>query len=123
MTWREEAACLNLPVDPFFPEQGQSAAPAKKICATCPVRNECLDYAMTTGQEYGVWGGLTEDERHELRRGRGNVRPRAKRVDHQLVIDLLQQGHSAQKIADHIGCHVQTVFGIQRDMRNAAKEA
>jgi hypothetical protein len=41
---------------------------AKKICACCPVQTACLVSAMTTGQQYGIWGGLTEDERRRLRR-------------------------------------------------------
>jgi WhiB family redox-sensing transcriptional regulator len=41
---------------------------AKAICATCPVQPECLRYAIETRQEYGIWGGTTEDERRGLRK-------------------------------------------------------
>jgi WhiB family redox-sensing transcriptional regulator len=71
--WRQQAACAD--VDPliFFPvgvsEEAQAATDvAKSICAECPVAQECLLFAVTTNQEYGVWGGLDEEERKEVRR-------------------------------------------------------
>lgn len=76
--WYADAACAH-GADPeiFFPELGQTAAPALAICAGCPVRDQCLQYAKGTDQHYGVWGGTTErqrqDERgHALRQGRSD---------------------------------------------------
>jgi WhiB family transcriptional regulator, redox-sensing transcriptional regulator len=72
--WRRRAACRGEEPELFFPvgSAGPAAlaqiAEAKKICARCPVRQACLVFAMATGQEYGIWGGLTEDERSQLRR-------------------------------------------------------
>jgi hypothetical protein len=59
------------PVDTadFYPERGQSAKKAKARCAVCPVRADCLDYALRVGEKHGVWGGFTERERRQLRRG------------------------------------------------------
>lgn len=68
--WREDAACRGVDTDVFFPVTDEEAAPAKAICATCPVREECLEFALETRQEEGVWGGLTETERRRLRRRR-----------------------------------------------------
>jgi len=78
--WRDQARCLGLPVDLFFPPfeeedpSGQEAkrliAEAKKVCASCSVRLECLEYALETRQEYGVWGGTTSLERKRIRRQR-----------------------------------------------------
>jgi WhiB family redox-sensing transcriptional regulator len=67
--WREWAACRRPGVNPewFFPEKGGSARPAKRICRQCPVRADCLDYAIGTGQQFGIWGGLSERERRRLR--------------------------------------------------------
>jgi WhiB family transcriptional regulator, redox-sensing transcriptional regulator len=67
--WRERAACRGPGVDPelFFPEQGGSAKPAKQVCHRCPVRADCLDYAIATRQQFGIWGGLSEQERRRLR--------------------------------------------------------
>ena len=53
----------------FFPGRGESAEPARQVCAACPVRQPCLDYAITNRIAYGVWGGLTERERRALRSG------------------------------------------------------
>ena len=58
-----------LPVGSVGPALAQIAE-ARKICARCPVLRACLASAMATGQEYGIWGGLTEDERRRLRRWR-----------------------------------------------------
>ena len=51
----------------FFPERGESAGPARRVCAACPVREPCLDYAITNRISHGIWGGLTERERRALR--------------------------------------------------------
>ena len=67
--WRELAACRGIDLGVFFPERGASAGPARQVCAGCPVRQPCLDYAITNRIAYGVWGGLTERERRALRSG------------------------------------------------------
>jgi WhiB family redox-sensing transcriptional regulator len=75
MTWQDHAACLPLDPELFFPIGTTGAAvpqieQAKRICAQCPVMAECLEFALSSRQDYGVWGGLTEDERRSLRRSR-----------------------------------------------------
>ena len=71
--WEELAACRGTDPELFFPVSttGPSAVQirqAKAICAGCPVRQPCLDYALATGQQFGIWGGLDETERRALRR-------------------------------------------------------
>jgi WhiB family redox-sensing transcriptional regulator len=71
--WRIEAACQEVDPQLFFPvgasdEAVEQTEMAKSICSQCPVAQECLIFAVTTNQEYGVWGGLDEDERREVRR-------------------------------------------------------
>ena len=73
--WRERAACRGEDPELFFPIGSTGPvlaqiAEAKEVCARCPVREACLDFALSTGQAYGIWGGLTEDERRSLRRRR-----------------------------------------------------
>ena len=65
--WRELAACRGTDLEVFFPGRGESAGPARQVCAACPVRQPCLDYAITNRIVHGIWGGLTERERRALR--------------------------------------------------------
>ena len=68
--WRENSACVGVAIDIFFPigDGEELVAPAKAVCAQCPVREACLQYALGTNQTEGVWGGLTGPERRRLRR-------------------------------------------------------
>lgn len=73
--WRSRGACLRADPDLFFPISGRGASQrqerrAKAICAGCPVRAECLRYALDSRQVHGVWGGLGEQELAQVRRGR-----------------------------------------------------
>jgi WhiB family redox-sensing transcriptional regulator len=74
-SWYAEAACHTLPADLFFPagrtgSARELAEAAKRVCARCRVSQACLAFALETNQEYGVWGGTTEDERRALSRAR-----------------------------------------------------
>ena len=68
--WRSLAACRDVDTAVFFPEAETELAAANAICATCPVRDACLDFALITRQDDGVWGGLDENERRRVRRRR-----------------------------------------------------
>lgn len=67
-TWYDEAACKGMG-HLMFPERGnaQMAFAAIAICKTCPVTEQCLDSAIETEERFGVWGGLTERKRREIR--------------------------------------------------------
>ena len=65
-----DAACKGGDTAVFFPVSENNAMEAKSICATCPVAEQCLEYAIETHQPDGVWGGLTAVERHRLVRRR-----------------------------------------------------
>jgi len=67
LAWQKRAACATAPEpDRFFPGGGApSNKPKKEFCARCPVREECLDWALAH-EEQGIWGGLTERERTKL---------------------------------------------------------
>ncbi len=67
-SWRDLALCAEVDPELFFPEKGESSRPAKRVCAGCEVRAECLQYALDHGERFGVWGGLSERERRELAR-------------------------------------------------------
>jgi WhiB family redox-sensing transcriptional regulator len=71
--WRASAACAEVESELFFPvgvtgPAVPQIAAAKAVCARCAVRAECLEFAIVTNQEYGVWGGTSEEERRALRR-------------------------------------------------------
>ena len=67
MTWREHAACLGADTDLWYPERGERTAEAKAVCAACPVRAECLAFALDNGEKFGVWGGKSERQRRRMR--------------------------------------------------------
>lgn len=66
--WYADALCAQVDGELWFPERGGSVAEAKKVCAACPVRAQCLDYALANGERWGVWGGRSERERRKLAR-------------------------------------------------------
>ena len=70
--WRDQARCRGVDPQIFHPaeEDEEAAAAAKAICAVCPVREPCLEYAISTREKDGVWGGLTARERRRLVRQR-----------------------------------------------------
>jgi len=77
-SWRDRALCAEVGTEVFFPEVGEGAALAKKVCALCEVRARCLEFALATdipGAEHGVFGGLTPHERRALARKRCLTRP------------------------------------------------
>ena len=65
-----DAACKGADTSVFFPHSENGGGEAKAICATCPVAEQCLEYAIQSHQPDGVWGGLTAVERHRLVRRR-----------------------------------------------------
>ncbi len=72
-SWRSLAVCRGTDPDLFFPvgTTGQALVQisrAKEVCWECPVRVECLDYAIATNQDSGIWGGLDEEQRRGIRR-------------------------------------------------------
>jgi WhiB family redox-sensing transcriptional regulator len=76
--WQDDAACRGADNAVFFPVAEADAGPAQEICATCPVAQECLEYAINTRQPDGVWGGLTATERHRLIRRRQKAARKAR---------------------------------------------
>ena len=66
--WQERALCAQTDPEAFFPEKGGSTREAKRVCLTCDVRNECLEYALQHEERFGIWGGLSERERRKLKK-------------------------------------------------------
>ena len=68
VSWQHRALCSQTDPEAFFPEKGGSTREAKKVCQTCDVRSECLEYALAHDERFGIWGGLSERERRKLKR-------------------------------------------------------
>jgi WhiB family transcriptional regulator, redox-sensing transcriptional regulator len=71
--WQAAGACLSADPEIFFPVSGTGASTpqieqARRICAGCQVRRECLDWAMNSGEMHGIWGGTTPEDRTRARR-------------------------------------------------------
>jgi WhiB family redox-sensing transcriptional regulator len=68
LSWQERALCAQTDPEAFFPEKGGSTREAKRVCLSCDVRSECLEYALGHDERFGIWGGLSERERRRLKR-------------------------------------------------------
>ena len=67
-SWQDRALCAQTDPEAFFPEKGGSTREAKRVCRSCEVRAECLEYALGHDERFGIWGGLSERERRRLKR-------------------------------------------------------
>ncbi len=68
LAWQADALCAQTDPEAFFPEKGGSTRDAKRICTSCEVRSQCLEYALQNDERFGIWGGLSERERRKLKR-------------------------------------------------------
>ncbi|TFC90395.1 MULTISPECIES: WhiB family transcriptional regulator [Cryobacterium] len=68
LSWQSDSLCAQTDPEAFFPEKGGSTRDAKKICSSCEVRTQCLQYALANDERFGIWGGLSERERRKLRK-------------------------------------------------------
>ena len=66
--WKDRALCAETDPEAFFPEKGGSTREAKKVCVSCEVRSECLDFALGNDERFGIWGGLSERERRRIKK-------------------------------------------------------
>jgi WhiB family redox-sensing transcriptional regulator len=68
--WRDQAACLGLDPQVFYPTTDEEADDARRICDACAVKSECLEYALARREKDGIWGGATERDRRRIIRQR-----------------------------------------------------
>ena len=68
--WMGQAGCRDEPPATFFPSDGVGVEVAQQICAICPVKGPCLEYALHNRIDHGVWGGTSERERRRIARRR-----------------------------------------------------
>lgn len=106
----EYAACRQVDPELFFPVGhtlgwSKQIEQAKQVCNRCPMRSACLEWALSTGQWSGVWGGMTETERRTLARGRVD-RGRSYELcieQQELIEQRLAEGLTHREIADELG--------------------
>lgn len=129
--WRDSAACHGQDPELWFPIGTSGPAlvqtdQAKAVCARCPSRQACLDWALDTGQHAGVWGGLSEDERWRLRTGK----PRQHRTSDdgrpawQTIVEsrleeyqaLEAQGLKAWEIGRRMRTNAQTINRVREEL-------
>lgn len=72
--WQRHGLCVGLDPNIFYPPDQVGSDAAKTICAGCPVRAVCLEYALETREKYGVWGGCSERERRRIAKARRDNR-------------------------------------------------
>ncbi len=66
LEWMSRGLCASVPPSTFFPSDGAGVEAARKICAGCPVKDACLEHALTHRIDHGVWGGCSERERRRI---------------------------------------------------------
>lgn len=116
------ALCSEVDPESWFPEKGSPSQFVKDMCRRCELEGDCLEWALTHDEE-GVWGGTTENERRNIKRGRPPVRQRARTWTDQdtkdLVLNLTYRDWSTEEIARELNISTRTVSRI----RVAASEA
>ena len=70
LSWRQSAACRGVDPEIFYPASEEEAVVAKAVCASCAVREACLEFALASRERDGVWGGATEKDRRRMLRQR-----------------------------------------------------
>lgn len=102
--WVVDALCAQTDPEEFFPEKGGSTRQAKRVCMSCDVRTECLDYALERGERFGIWGGLSERERRKLR-GEAGARPGGQPdpAGDRRAAELAEAGMTVPEIAKALG--------------------
>lgn len=104
MRWWLDAACRNKPLEWFYPEPGQNALKAKELCEVCPVKQDCLQDALSFEApqgRHGVWGGLSREEREvrfDGRKPRSKPRRTSCASGHELTEDNVTVGRNGSRI-------------------------
>lgn len=118
VSWMPDGLCTQSDPDEWYPDKGGSTYQAKQICRRCPVRQQCLDYALTTQQGHGVWGGYSERERRRLRSGEtiapvirkpGQDLPKRRNEIRDERAELYRQGLTYRQMADTLGVSYDTI--------------
>lgn len=124
--WMRAGECVGADPEVFFPTQGESVSEAKAICAPCPIRVRCLEYALDNNIVHGIWGGASERERRRMRRARRaalvNDETAGVGDTHARVLELLAVGpHTAEQLAERLGVSRNWINKTTRDLYNTQR--
>ena len=112
--WMAGGLCAQTDPELFFPEKGDQAREAKRLCAGCDVRVECLAYALAHRERHGVWGGVAERERRRMHRPVVRQPSGPRRPDkRESVVRQLAATLTDPEIAVRLGCSARTVLRIR----------
>lgn len=119
--WRVQALCAKLgDPDMFHSSNAMESRNARKVCIDCPVRQQCLDYALKTQQRFGTYGGTTPTERSRML-GKKVHRPiQEQRL--RISDSLMAQGHTLAEIAVRMGITLETLERSRQRARAAERE-
>lgn len=125
--WRDSAVCRQVDPELWFPEKGgDGGVAAKRTCGVCPVRDECLDWAVTNWIHYGIWGGVSPETLQEIRKRRG-MKPRNGGAMTPVPVDRIRElarlGWRAKAIANAVGCTERSVFRLLKMDRETGAAA
>lgn len=118
--WMDQAECAKTgEPDAWFPESGDAYGHAIRTCHTCPVRDLCLQAALDNNEQHGIWGGLTPNERRELKRGNPPRKPKRntrRKVRLEDIEFLLSVDHAVTLdwLADRFGVKRDSVQAVLR---------
>ena len=116
--WQARAACRGARIEVFFPGRGEAAGPARQVCARCPVRRQCLEFAVSNRIVSGIWGGLTGPERRTLQ---SDWLRAARRDRDEAILAADAAGFTAEAIGRSFGLSRMTVTRIVRTRNRDAR--
>ncbi len=110
--------CRGMCIEVFYPGRGETAGPARQVCTQCPVRQQCLEFAVSNRIVYGIWGGLTGPERRALQ---SDWLRAARRDRDEAILAADAAGLTAKTIARAFGLSGMTVTRIVRSGNRGAR--
>lgn len=111
--WMRRGLCAQTDPESFFPEKGGTTRDAKRVCQSCPVRTDCLDYALEHQERFGIWGGLSERERRRLTKTIGLPRGTCELSDCELLVPAARGPRSKYCSTEHAQVASQRRFALR----------
>lgn len=112
--WMAQGLCTQVDPELFYPGEGGQAREALRVCAGCPVRAQCLAYALDRGERFGIWGGQSAAARRRMTRPAPQPAPASQLVRRAAQIRrLTAAGLSDREVGARIGCTTRTVHRIR----------